>query len=252
MQNIDKIDIIMPAYNCEKYVVQAINSVKEQTYKEWRLIIVNDCSLDNTKSIIEKEIQSIKDKVIFIDLSTHIGVAECRNVAINKVSNRYIAFLDLDDIWNPEKLEKQLNFMKDNEYCFTYTRYTYLKDGNFKEVKEIPSKLNYRKALTNTYILTSTVMLDTKYIDKKNILMPNIGSEDTATWWNILKSGVISYGLDENFTTYRVTNNGLSQNKFTNLKRTWKLYRKQEKLSIIYTIYNFCWYIFHATKKRIV
>lgn len=247
----EQIDIIMPAYNSENYIREAIESVKKQTVHNWRLIIIDDNSMDDTVKIIKQVTQDIEDKVTLIRLKENTGVANARNVGINKSTNRYIAFLDSDDIWKEEKLEKQLCFMKENRYYFTYTCFTYLKNGNYKKVKKIPQSLNYEQALKNTFILTSTVMIDTENITKDDIKMPNIKSEDTATWWNILKKGNIAYGCKENLTIYRITPNGLSSNKFKNLKKTWNLYRKQEKFSVCKTIYYFINYVVNAIRKRI-
>ena len=171
----DYIDIIMPAYNCEEYIENAINTVKKQTYKNWNLIIVNDYSTDGTK---KKILENVNEKIQLIDLKSHVGVAEARNVGIKKSKNRYIAFLDADDMWKENKLYEQLKFMKQNEYEFTFTSFSYLKNGKIKRVKRIPSKLNYNQALKNTIILTSTVMIDQAKV--KNIKMPKIESEDTA------------------------------------------------------------------------
>lgn len=245
-------DIIMPVYNCEKYIKESIESVKKQTNKNWRLIIIDDLSTDNTIEEISDSIKDIKEKVLLIKLNKHNGVAKTRNIGIENSTNKYIAFLDADDKWKENKLEKQIEFMKKNKYSFTYTQYTYLKDKKEKKVKTFPNSLNYNQALKNTYILTSTVMIDTSQIPKEYIHMPNVESEDTATWWNILKKGYIANGLKENLTIYRITKKGLSSNKFRNLKRTWKLYRKQEKLSVIKTIYYFTNYIINAVKKRII
>lgn len=248
----DYTDIIMPAYNSEKYVKYAIDSVKQQTTPNWRLIIIDDYSKDNTVKEIEKAIQDIKEKVIFIKLKENTGVANTRNIGLEKSKNRYIAFLDADDIWEKDKLEKQLKFMQENRYAFTYTLYTYMKENKEKIVRYFPSKLNYKQALKNTFILTSTVMIDTSQIPKENIKMPNVKSEDTATWWNILRKNKVAYGLKDNLVMYRVTKEGLSSNKFVNLKRTWNLYRKQQKLPIILSVYYFVCYVFHASIKRIV
>ena len=246
------IDIIMPVYNCEKYIKEAIESVKKQTNKNWRLIIIDDFSTDNTIEEIDNSIKDIKEKVLLIKFNEHNGVAKTRNIGIEKSTNKYIAFLDADDQWKEDKLEKQIDFMKKNKYSFTYTQYTYLKDEKEKKVKTFPNSLNYKQALKNTYILTSTVMIDTAQITKEYIYMPNVESEDTATWWNILKKGYIAKGLKENLTIYRITKKGLSSNKFKNLKRTWNLYRKQEKISFIKTMYYFTNYIINAIKKRII
>ena len=245
-------DIIMPVYNCEKYIKKAIESVKKQTNKNWRLIIIDDSSTDNTIQEINNSIKNIKEKVLLIKSNEHNGVAKTRNIGIKESTNKYIAFLDADDKWKEDKLEKQIKFMKNNKYNFTYTQYTYLKDKKEKQVKTFPNNLNYKQALKNTYILTSTVVIDTTQIPKECIYMPNIESEDTATWWNILKKGYIAKGLKENLTIYRITKKGLSSNKFKNLKRTWNLYRKQEKISFIKTIYYFTNYIINAIKKRII
>ena len=242
----DCVDIIMPAYNCEKYISKAIESVKKQTYKNWKLIIINDKSTDNTKKEIEKYLD---EKILLINLEKHVGVAEARNIGMEKSQNRYIAFLDADDMWKENKLELQLKFMKQNNYEFTYTSFLYLKNGKEKQVKKIQESLNYKQALKNTIILTSTVMIDTKKIEK--FKMPSIYSEDTATWWKILKKEKTAYGLNEVLTIYRITPQGLSANKFKNLNKTWSLYRKHEKLSLIKSIYCFTNYIINAINKRI-
>ena len=123
----DNIDIIMPVYNCEKYVKEAISSVKEQSIKNWKLIIIEDCSKDNSLNEINKAIEDIKEKVVLVKNKEHINVANTRNLGIEEANNRYIAFLDADDVWEKDKLEKQIKFMEKNNYCFTYTKFIYLK-----------------------------------------------------------------------------------------------------------------------------
>lgn len=248
---LENIDIIMPVYNCEDYIKEAINSIKEQTIDNWKIIIIEDCSEDRSLIKIEEIIEDIKQKVILIKNKEHIGVANSRNAGIEKSKSKYIAFLDGDDIWDKEKLEKQIRFMKNSNYGFTYTKFSYLKGKRKNAVKIFPKKLDYKQALKNTFILTSTVMINTDKIRKENIYMPNIESEDTATWWNILKSGNIAYGLKDNLTIYRVHKNGISFNKLKNVKKTWRLYRKKEKLSIIKSSYYFINYVVRAILKRI-
>lgn len=248
----DYVDIIMPVHNGEEYIEEAINSIKQQTYKNWRLIIIDDASTDNTINVIENNINDIKNKVLLIKSNNNIGSAEARNLGIRKSNNRYIAFLDADDIWYKDKLRKQIEFMRKNNYSFTYTLFTYLKKQKKKEVKVFPKSLNYKQALGNTFILTSTVIIDTKYVSKEKIFMKNVFNEDTATWWQILKSGNIAYGLKENLTLYRIRKNSLSSNKFKNLKRNWNLYRKVENLSVLKSSYYFINYVINATIKRII
>lgn len=248
----DLVSIIVPVYNAAKYIGKTIQSVKNQTYVNWELIVIDDGSTDNSLEVIENQIQDIKNKVKVLSIIKNKGVANARNVGLYKSKGKYIAYLDADDIWQKEKLETQINFMKQNQYDFTYTSFAYLKEKGVKKVRKIPRKLNYRKALKNTAILTSTVMINIENIEKKLLEMPHIGSEDTATWWGILKQGYMAYGLNEILTLYRRTNTTLSANKLTSLKRTWNLYRKLQKFSIIKCIYYFLWYAWNATKRRIM
>lgn len=248
----EKIDIIMAVYNCEKYIKEAIISVKKQSYTNWNLIIIDDKSTDKTLDIIKDTIMEVKQKVKIIKLKEHKGVANARNIGIEESKNQYIAFLDADDIWDKEKLKKQIQFMKINSYNFTYTRFCYKKGEREKIVGIFPKSLNYKQALKNTFILTSTVIINTKEINKKLIKMPDVKSEDTATWWQILKDNNIAYGINEELAKYRIHNKSLSFNKFKSLKRTWQLYRKQEKINIIKSTYYFINYIFRATIKRII
>ncbi len=246
------VDIIMPVYNGEEYIEEAINSIKQQTYKNWRLIIIDDASTDATIEAIERVTNDVKNKTLVIRSVKNLGPAEARNLGIRKSDNRYIAFLDSDDIWYKDKLKKQIDFMEKNNYGFTYTLFTYLKEQKKKAVKVFPKSLNYRQALGNTFILTSTVIIDTKYMAKEKIFMKNVFNEDTATWWQILKSGNIACGLKENLTLYRIRKNSLSYNKLKNLKRNWNLYRKVENLSFLKSSYYFINYVINATIKRIV
>lgn len=245
------ITVIIPIYNCEKYIKQAIESVKKQSFKKWEMIIIDDNSTDNSLEIVEKNILDVKEKVMIIKLKQNQGVAISRNLGIEKAKGKYIAFLDGDDIWEKEKLEKQVEFMNDNNYEFTYTGFKYLKDKKTKSVKA-PKYFTYKKELKNTMILTSTVMLDVEKLGKDIIKMPNIKrGQDTATWWQILKKGYIAYGLNEQLTYYRQVENSLSHNKIKASKRTWDLYRKVEKFGILKSLYYFCFYAINAIRRRI-
>ena len=249
----DLISIIMPVYNCGKYLKQTIESVKKQTYTNWELIIVDDASADNSLKIIQENIQDCIQKVKIIQQTENQGVAIARNTGLEQAQGNYIAFLDSDDIWKENKLEQQLEFMQKNGYGFTYTSYTYLRENGLKDVKNIPEKLNYKQALKNTAILTSTVMIDTRKISKELLKMPNVRKgQDTATWWQILKQGNIAYGLNKKLTVYRRRSDSLSFKKTSALKRTWNLYRNVEKLSVIKSSYYFLGYVGNAVKKRLI
>ena len=248
----DLVSIIVPVYNAEKFIHDTIKTVQKQIYKKWELLLVNDCSTDNSVNIIQEYGKEDK-RIKLINLEKNSGAALARNAGIENANGRYIAFLDADDLWNEQKLEKQINFMKKNEYEFTFTGYEFADEngnGNGKKV-QVPKKINYKQALKNTTIFTSTVMLDLKKLQKNIIKMPNVKSEDTATWWNILKECENAYGIDEVLSYYRRTKGTLSSNKFKAIKRIWDLYRKNERLNIFYSVYCLIGYGFNAVKRRI-
>lgn len=248
----DLVSIVVPVYNSEKFIDQTINTVKKQTYNNWELLLVNDCSTDRSKEIIIKKIKD-DDRIKLLELEKNSGAAIARNKGIESARGKYIAFLDADDLWNEKKLETQIRFMQDNGYEFTFTGYEFVDENGMgnKKVVKVPEKINYREALKNTTIFTSTVILDVKKLGKELIQMPNVRrGQDSATWWKILKIGVIAYGLNKSLSFYRRSNNTLSSNKLKALKRTWNLYRNVEHLNIFYSFYNFCWYVFNAVKRR--
>lgn len=255
MKKIEKenlISIIIPVYNAEKFIEDTINTVLHQTYKNWELILINDKSTDKSVDIIEKYLQK-DERIKLINLEMNSGVAMARNTGIDNATGGYIAFLDADDLWEKEKLNKQINFMKQKKCEFCFTGYEFADEngiGNGKKVK-VPETINYKQALKNTTIWTSTVMLDMAKLSKELIKMPNIKSEDTATWWKILKNGYIAYGLNETLSYYRRTVGTLSANKFKAIQRIWYLYRKVEKLNVFVSCYCFVLYAFRAIKRRI-
>lgn len=246
----DLISIIIPVYNAEKFLDETINTVLNQTYKNFELILVNDGSKDKSVDVIKK----YNDKRIkLIDNKNNKGAALSRNDGIRKAKGRYICFLDADDLWNKEKLEKQISFMKEKECAFSFTGYEFANENGIPNGKKvyIPKKLNYKSALKNTTISTITVMIDTKKMDKNLIYMNNVKSEDTATWWNILKNGYEAFGLNEILSFYRRSEGTLSSNKIEAIRRIWNLYRNVFKLGFFYSLYNFVFYAINAVKRRI-
>lgn len=243
----EKISVIIPFYNEEKYIKECIDSVINQTYKNIEIILINNNSTDNTLNIIKK----INDERIKIYECNQQGVSHARNVGIKKATGRYICFIDSDDYWEKEKLEKQIKFIKENKYKFIYSDYMFLKKNGKKKRVKVPKSLTYKQAIKNTCIFTSTVMIDTKYIEKKYINMPPLKrGEDTATWWQILKTGVTAHGINEVLAYYRLKKNSLSSNKIKSVIGTWKIYNLQN-MNIIKKIYCFIFYIVRATKRRI-
>lgn len=249
----DLVSIIVPVYNAEKFIEETINSVLNQTYSNWELVLVNDCSTDNSSNIINNYLR--KDSRIKLHNNIkNSRAAVSRNNGITESHGKYICFLDADDKWEKEKLEKQINFMKEKDCAFSFTSYEFADDKcipNGKKV-HVPEKINYKQALKNTTIWTSTVMFDMDKLTKEDIYMPNVTrGQDTATWWKVLKKIDYAYGLDEILSYYRRTNESLSANKFVALKRTWNLYRNVEHLSLPSSIYNFIIYCFNAIRRRL-
>lgn len=251
------ISIIVPVYNAGMYIEETIAMVCAQTYTNWELILVDDCSTDDSRQKVREAIakeSEVQECVIrLIEKDKNEGAALARNTGVEAASGRYIAFLDADDVWISDKLEKELLFLKEKKAAFVFTSYEF-GDENARrtgKVVNVPAELTYSKALSRTVIFTSTVLLDTVQIGKDMIKMPNVKSEDSATWWKILRSGFTAYGLDEVLVVYRRPAKSLSSNKLEAIKRIWNLYRKQEQLSLIYSCYNLFFWALRATLRRI-
>lgn len=244
------VSIITPSYNSSKFIKDCVASVFSQTYKNWEMIIVDDCSKDNSKEIILE--LSTKDKRIKpIFLKKNVGAAEARNTAIRQSTGKYVAFLDSDDLWNPKKLEKQLSFMNENEITFSYTTYQFMSE-NGEELSNIisaPEKMTYHSYLKNTIIGCLTVIIDRE--KSGEFEMPNIrSSHDMALWLLIMKRGFSAYGLDENLAKYRIVSSSNTSNKLKAAKEVWYVYRFVEKLSVFYALICFVGYALNAIRKR--
>lgn len=244
------ISIIIPVYNAEEYIQETIDTIKQQTYNNWEAIFIDDNSTDKSKEIIKKNLQS---NIKLIELKQNGGPAVARNKGIDIAKGKYIAYLDADDLWTKEKLEKQHKFMKDNDYAFTYSSYKRLNaNGKLSKSVQVQKQLDYKEALKRIRVLTITSMFDVEKIDKELLKMPNIElSEDIITWWRILKKGYIAYGLNEPLAYYRKNRNSRSANKLNSAKGRWYVYRKIEKLSIAKSSYYFMFYIINGVLRRI-
>lgn len=245
------VSIIMPAYNSEMYIRETLESVFKQDYAKWELIIVDDCSTDNTRDII-REYQKKTDKIRLICLPKNQGVANARNTAIKDARGRYIAFLDSDDIWVSDKLSKQINFMKDNFYVFTYHDYvifdTALSKECGKQIK-VPVSLDYNELLKgNSTGSCLTTMIDRYYVNE--IYMPNQKHEDYICWLNILKKYRIkAYGLNSMLGYYRVGKMSVSSDKLKSAYWTWLVYRKSQNIGVLQSVYYFMHYAFKGILK---
>lgn len=235
------VSIIVPAYNSECYIGRTIESVISQTYKFWEMIIVDDCSSDKTAEVILS--YSLKDKRIkYKKLEVNSGAAVARNVAMSMATGQYIAFLDSDDVWLPDKLSAQIQFMQENNYKFTCTDYEQIDETGIRLGKIIHcrEKADYNRVLLDCPIGNSTVMYDVTQMGKFEV--PNIRKRnDDALWLKMLKSEKFIYGLNQVLVQYRVRHDSISANKFQLIKYHWVLYRKIEHLNIMRSIF----YILH-------
>ncbi|QNK58168.1 glycosyltransferase family 2 protein [Paenibacillus sp. PAMC21692] len=243
------VSIITPAYNCEKYISMTIESVLEQTYTNWEMIIVNDRSTDSTENIILDYVKK-DNRIKLINLEENSGAAVARNTALSNAKGRFIAFLDSDDMWKKEKLKIQLDYMMKNNFGFTFTSYEYLLDENNSNTKVfyVPNTLDYSQALKNTVIGCLTVVIDKNIIGEFRMPLVRRG-QDNLTWLMILKTGHLAYGLNKNLADYRLVNGSLSNSKFKALKRQWNNYRNVVKLPIHHCLYYYLCYVINNVKK---
>jgi teichuronic acid biosynthesis glycosyltransferase TuaG len=244
----DLVSIITPAFNAAKFISICIESVIHQSYTNWEMIIVNDCSSDETEKIVQKYVKT-ENRIKLISLDKNIGVSGSRNLAIINSRGRYIAFLDSDDFWNSFKLEYQIKFMKDNNFGFTFTSYQFFKQGFYGKVVIAPKSVKYVQYLKTTIIGNSTVIMDKAILG--DIVVEKGNLEDVLTWMKYLKKNFIANGLNINLSTYTVNSNSASGNKIRNALRYYFVLRKNQNLPILSSIYYFICYSWNALKKRL-
>jgi len=235
-KNKDLVSIITPSYNSSKYISQTIESVISQTYQNWEMIIIDDCSTDDSIYTIEKYLK--KDmRIKLIKLEKKSGPAVARNKGIKEANGRYIAFLDADDIWLSEKLEKQINFMKKERICFCYSSYYVIDEKGFEIGLFITKKeATYKELLKTCFIGNLTAIYDASNLGK--IYMEPIPvRQDYTLWLKILRNGAPAKGILEPLAKYRLRYGSISSNKIKATIWTWQIYRNIEKLTLYESIY---------------
>lgn len=241
----------MPSYNAECYIGQSIESVLAQTYTNWELLITDDGSTDNSVEIVKE--YCLKDnRINLLTSREHHGIAGTRNLSIERAKGRFIAFLDNDDLWVCDKLEKQLAFMLENKIGFSYTSYELIDKDGVSKNKVIPALrvLDYKKYLRNTIIGCGTVMLDREIVG--DFRMPqNDTSDDMALWAQLMRKGFKANPIKEVLQQYRVTGESASSKHLKAAHDVWLVYRECEKLNLLQSSYNFVCYAFNAVKKRV-
>lgn len=240
----EKIDIILPNYNSSLFIAETINSVLNQSYKNWKLIIVDDFSDRETTDILKKFSSNKKIKVFW--QKKNRGAGFCRNYAIKKSNSPFIAFIDSDDIWKKNKLENQINFMKKNNFSFTYTNY----ETFGKKMKKVynPPKLNYLNFIKNTSIATSTMMIKREKIKSIKFTNSKI-CEDYYFKCKLLKKVKFAYCLKKNLTKYRIRDKSLQSNNIRNFYWIWKINKNYNNLNFFENFISLFFISFNSIKK---
>ena len=251
MQNNQLISIIMPLYNLEDFVKESINSVISQTYKNWELILVDDKSTD-TSYAIAKKLSENEPRIKLHQMEINSGVAKVRNYAISLSKGDYLAFLDSDDLWEKEKLQKQLQFMQKDNLAFSFTAFSPINEDHteVRKVNHVPKQLTYNALLKRTAIGCLTVMYDVSKVGKCYFDTTLAKHEDYQCWLEILKDIPYAGGLDMPLAYYRVRESSLSSNKIVASSYVWKIIYKYQKIPFYKAIYYFSHYAVKAVLKH--
>ena len=241
-----KVSVIIPIYNAEKYLRKTLDSILVQTYKDIEIVLVDDCSNDDSANIIKEYIQKYPEIVYFLQ-ETNQGAGAARNKALELATGQYVAF---DDIWYPNKVAKQLELMKKRNCPFSYTAIEMIdeNDNLLKNKRNIKETCDYKYLLHNTIIATSSVIIDRTILG--DFRMPlRRGGQDYATWLMLLRNGCIARGINEALVKYRISSNSLSSNKFKSIKQIWEIQTQDEEINKLRVCLNTFRFIINALKK---
>ncbi len=240
----DTVSVIIPVYNAARFLDRTLGSIFAQTYKNIEIVLVDDCSKDESAEIIARY-QKEHPEIVYHLQETNQGAAVARNTALELAKGRYVAFLDSDDMWYPEKIERQITLMKEKDAAFCYTAIEMVNNDDevVKKKRKVKEKIDYRFLLHNTMIATSSVLSDRKKTG--DFRMPlRRGGQDYATWLMLLRDGTVAYGINEALVKYRVGNSSLSSNKFKSIKQVWQIQTQDEKIGKISALFHvFCFSI---------
>jgi len=242
-----KVSIILPNYNSSKTIVATINSILRQTYKNWELVIVDDCSDTKTKNILAKFKKIKKIKIFY--LKKNKGTAYCRNIAIKNSKSHYLAFIDSDDLWETNKLKLQIKFMEINNYDFTYTYYKTFAENKYI-IKEIivPNKFNFESFTKNTSISTSSMILKRKLTNGIKFFNTKI-CEDYFYKCQLLKKIEYAHCYPDYLSSYQIRQNSLQSNRFKNLYWMWTINKKLNHFNFINNLISIFFISLNSLKK---
>ena len=242
----NQVSIILPNYNSSQTIMATVNSVVKQSYNNWELIIVDDCSNRKTRKILTK-FKNKKIKIFY--LKKNRGAAYCRNLGIKKSNSNFLAFIDSDDLWHKNKLKLQINYMKTNNYFFTYTNYkTFKKNHHQKYTIKPPKKFWFNSFIKNTSIGTSTMIV--KRSLTKGIKFPNtLICEDYYYKCQLLKKVGFAYCYPSCLSEYQIREDSLQSNRIRNLFWIWKINKDLNKLDIFKNLISLFFISFNSIKK---
>jgi teichuronic acid biosynthesis glycosyltransferase TuaG len=244
------VSIVMPAYNSEKWLAEAIESVLAQVFRAWELLIVADTSRDRTLEVARRRADD-DPRIRVIHVQKHGGRANARNVGMDAARGRYLAFLDSDDRWLPDKREEQTEFMNRKDIGFSFTGYRHFRaDGYLGPVVRVPEKIGYEALLKGNVIGNLTVMIDRQKIKIPPFWERITEHEDFRAWLDILRRGDIAYGLQRDLARYRVSLEQSSANKGHQAACVWKLYREVEQLPLPKAAWCFAHYSYRGISKH--
>ena len=238
------VSVIMPTYNCGRFIAETIRSIQLQTYENWQIEIVDDCSTDDTEAIV-KELMAQDDRIHYHCLEKNSGAAVARTEAMKLAQGEYMAFCDSDDLWMPDKLERQLKFMNDNGYAFSCTAYEQIDEqsDSLDRVIKTVKKTDYNRLLLDCPVGNSTVMYNVGVMGKFEV--PNIRKRnDDALWLTMLKKEKYIWGMPDVLMRYRIRKNSISSNKLSVIKYHWILYREIEHLSVLRSLFHIGFWCF--------
>ncbi|MBR2300661.1 MAG: glycosyltransferase family 2 protein [Bacteroidaceae bacterium] len=247
------VSVIMPVHNAERFIEDAIRSVMAQTYDNWELLVVDDASTDHSMAIVKNLVRE-DNRIKLITNNNPTGYpATPRNMAVNEARGRFIAFLDSDDMWLPDKLERQLPlFEKHAKVAVVFSNYEKVNEfgERAKRVVVAPRRVSYRRLLLGNVIGNVTGVYDTRRVGK--VYFPQVRHEDYAMWLSILKRGYLAYNQGEVTALYRVSSNSVSSQKLHLLSWQWKVYRNVEKLNFFSSVYYYANYAVRAFIKSLI
>ena len=236
-------------YNCAKTICHAIQSVQNQTYNNLEILAVDDHSSDSTDDIV-KNMAENDNRIHIIKNETNLGVAESRNRGFKQAKGNYVALLDSDDIWEPDKLKEQIAILKKTGNDFCYTSYSYISDSG-DEIgipRIVPNVCTYSSLLKENFLCCSSVLLRSE-LTQNHKMTNEFFHEDFVYWLELLKSGYTAVGCGQVLVKYRISRNGKSSDKTTSAKHRWQVYREYCKMNVAESLYYFSCYTFHGLKK---